>query len=288
MEADVCMNANGDVHERVRTSCVPAAHRLLVLLAASLAGVAPTAADDSAPSGDEIIHRFVEVSGGREAYASIRNRVILAKLDLPDHGWEGELAEIFVPPDYRRVIVIDNYRPVVHGINHGKPWQRTPLGPRNPLGQGPELAGVNAADLKLLGQLNPFLDWSSAPGKARVEREIAIEGEDCFRVEVTLPDGHIVYAYFSKETGLLRQLHNFNANLFRYYDDYREHDGVLIPHNVHVDAGMIMMGFEFIRIEQNVDLTQLSVEDLFQTIEIEHIPGLLGIAEDGSLQEPMD
>ncbi|MFP6581136.1 MAG: hypothetical protein VCD00_01125, partial [Candidatus Hydrogenedentota bacterium] len=93
---------------------------------------------------------------------------------------------------------------------------------------------------------------------------------------------------FSKETGLLRGLDNFSANLFRYYDDYREHDGVLIPHKVHIDAGMIMMDFEFLRIEQNVDLTELSVGELFQTIEKKDIPEILGVAEDGSLQEPLD
>ncbi|MFP6581518.1 MAG: hypothetical protein VCD00_03065, partial [Candidatus Hydrogenedentota bacterium] len=198
-------------------------------------------AEEEVPTGDEVIQRFVDVSGGREAYTAIRNRVILAKLDLADHGWEGELAELLVPPDYRRIIVINNFDPVIHGINRGDAWQRTPLGPRNPLGQGREMADVRAADLKLLGQLNPFLDWKSGTGKAKVEREVTMEGDDCFRVEVTLPDGHIVYAYFSKETGLLRGLDNFSANLFRYYDDYREHDGVLIPHKVHIDAGMIMM-----------------------------------------------
>ena len=243
-------------------------------------------AEKENPTGDEVIQRFIEVSGGREAYARIQNRVILAKLDLADHGWEGELAEIIVPPDYRRVIVFNNFDPVIHGISNGEPWQRTPLGPRNPLGQGSELADVNAADIKFLGQLNPFLNWSFGSGNAKVEREVSLEGDDCYRVEVTLPGEHIVYAYFSKGSGLLRGLDNFPANLFRYYDDYREHDGVLIPHKVHIDAGMIMMDIEYLSLEQNTDLTKVSVDDLFQTVEKEDIPEILGVAEDGSLQAP--
>ena len=275
-------------YNRIRQSDIALLHRLCVLVVACCGVVVPAVAEDHVLSGDEIIERFVDVSGGRGAYAKIRNRVVLAKLDIPDHGWEGELAELFVPPDFRRVVTIDAYDPIVNGVNDGTPWQRTPLGTRSPLGRGGELGQAQAADIVRHAQLTPFLDRTLESGEARVVSDGAINGDECYRVEVLHSSEPAIYAYFSKKTGLLRRIDNSLIRTVRYFDDYRKHDGILIPHKVQIHVGMIMMDLGFLRIEQNIELADLDVDNFFQTIEEKDIPEILGIAEDGSLQTPLD
>lgn len=257
--------------EGVRVSVRSINSRLVLMIAAGFAATTPAVAEDSPPSGHEIIQRFVDVCGGREAYAKIRNRAVLAKVDLSDHGWEGELVELFVPPDYRRLIVVDSFDPIVTGLADGTPWRWNAAGERTAMDK------ALTADTKRHAQLNPCLDWETDSGEATVVGDATVDNDECYRVEIVPTDGSALFAFFSKKTGLLRRIDDQAANMFRYYDDYQKKDGVLIPHNVRIDAGMMMLHLDFVSIEQNVDLTKFDTEGLFQMFSKKRIDEMLGV-----------
>ncbi len=248
------------------------------MIAALFAILESAVADNGHPSGHAIIQRFVDVCGGREAYANIRNRVIVAKVDLPDHGMEGELVEFFCPPDYRRVIVVDDYDPIVIGLTGGNPWRWISPGERSAMDD------ALATDTKRHGQLNPFLDWTRESGETNVTGDSTIDEDACYRVEILPVEGSPLLAFFSKKTGLLRRIDDRAANMFRYYDDYQMEGGVLIPRNVRIDAGMMGLDLDFVSIDQNIDLKDFGVGDLFQTFSQERIDAILGVTPNGSLR----
>lgn len=249
---------------------------LLVLSALSLAP-GSAFAEDKTPSGQELIERFVELCGGREAFAKIRNRAIAARLELPDHGMEGELIEIFAPPDYRRILLFDVYGPIITGLTEGVPWNWSESGEQEPM------EAAMKADMVRHAQFNPFLDWGPESGVAKVLGESVVEEEECYRVEIKPVDQASLVAFFSKKTGLLRRLDDRTASMFRRYDDYRKLDGVLVPYKVRLDAGMMGFELEYIRIEQNVDLKEFVDRDLMQAFAKEEVAEMLGLTEEGTL-----
>ena len=220
----------------------------LLVACTVLVAIVQAFAEADTPSGHDIIRKVVEVSGGLDAYAKIRNRVVKANLDLPDHGMEGDLIEILAPPNYRRIVAIDIYDANVTGVTDGVPWSS------NGEGEPELLEGARAADVKRHAQLNPFLDWTPESGEAKVGGDAMIGDDECYRVEVVPATGSPLLAFFSKETGVLRRIDNRTINMYRYFDDYRKQDGVLVPYALRFDAGMMMADLEIISIEQNVDL----------------------------------
>ena len=218
-----------------------------------LAVVGQAYAEADTPSGHEVIRKFVDVSGGQDAYAKIRNRVIKAKLDLPDHGMEGDLIEILAPPNYHRIVAIDVYDANVIGITDGVAWSSNGEEASEPL------EDALAADVKRHAQLNPFLDWTPESGEAMVVGDATIGDDECYRVEIVPAAGAPLLAFFSTKTGLLRRIDNRTVNMYRYFDDYRKQDGVLVPYALRVDAGMMMADLEIISIEQNIDLDNTAI-----------------------------
>lgn len=275
------LSVNEDRGMVVKTSPTINFRGILVMIAVSTV-IASAVADEDAPSGHEIIQRFIDVSGGREAYAKIQNRAIAAQLDLPDHGMEGELIEIITPPDYRRVMVFDVYDPIVSGISDGVPWRG------DASGEHEAVDTVTAFDIVRHGQLNPFLDWTRDSGEATVVGESTVEDDECFLVEIKPAVGSTLVAFFSKETGLLRRIDDQATSMFRHFDDYREKDGVLVPYDVQIVAGMFMFGLKFVAIEHNVDFNEFIPDDLFQTISREDIVEMIGLNDDGSLGKSKD
>jgi len=203
------------------------------------------------PTGHEIIARFIEVSGGAEVYSEIDNRVLDANLDFADHGMEGKLVEVYAPPNYRQVVEVDVYEPRVIEVKDDIVLTSNGESERVVAG------GARREDIRRHAQLNPFLDWTPRSGKAEVAGLAKIGDDECYRVEISPLTGAPILAFFSKETGLLRRIDNREANMYRYFGDYRELDGILVPYKVRVDAGMMMSDLEILRLEHNVDLKKL-------------------------------
>lgn len=224
------------------------ASRRAILAVTTVAVAVSTFALADEPSGHAIVARFVEVSGGAAAYSKIQNRVVEAAVSLPDHGMEGEMSETFSPPDHRLVMTIDVYDEMVSGVTKGVAWVVHPM-------DGSEiLGGHSEAAAKRQAQLNPFLDWTAASGEAKVVGTLKVGGEDCYRVELRPKEDSLITAYFGKESGLLRKTDDRTAGVFRFYDDYRELDGVLVPYKTRFEVGMMNADMTIVNIEQNVDL----------------------------------
>jgi len=230
-------------------------------VAAILIPASAAMAEPDAPSGQELIQQFVELSGGQAAYEKVQNRVIKANLDLSDHGMEGTITEVIAPPNYHREIVLDEYDGirVVSGVTNGVAWRLNAEKQRAPL------EGDEAADLQRHAQLNPFLDWTPMSGEANVVGDANLGEDECYRVEITPANDSPLFAFFSKNTGLLRRIDNKAADAYRYFDDYRKLDGVLVPHVLRFEFGMWMANYESVTIEQNADLDDIKLEDPSKT-----------------------
>lgn len=246
--------------------------RVIFALTTIIAMMVQPLVQANAPSGHEIIQRFVAISGGHEAYSKIQNRVTIANIDAPDHGMKGEFVEILTPPNYRRMLSLDIYDANITGISDGVPWSASGAGkPEN-------LKGAAAADVIRHAQLNPFLDWTPESGTAELLGEATIEKDECYRVEITPNGSKPLLAFFSKKTGLLRRIDNWAATMFRHFDDYRILNGVLVPYALQVDAGMMWTySLKIISIEQNVELDKFSTGQLFTMYTPDEAAEMLGL-----------
>ena len=232
----------------------PKASRWSILAAGMFIIAVPMIAVTESPSGHDMVVKFVELSGGKEAYAKIRNRVIEATLSFPDHGMEGEMSEFFAPPNYRRVISIDVYDENISGVTGNIAWVQHPM-------EGLEiLEGDRAIAARRQAQMNPFLDWTPDSGEANVVGQGKVGEEECYRVELLPRKGSPITAYFGKESGLLRRVDDRKANLFLYFDDYRELNGVLVPYRTRFEAGMMMADVVIVSIKQNIDLDEATFD----------------------------
>lgn len=233
---------------------------LCLLLTAAVAGLPIQSADcigeglrckeqpsqeDTLPTLQDILDRYVEAVGGRGAFERLTTRVMSGKLvtDLPSrqppvHESDGFTIYAKVPGKY---LYIQDSAGATHrdGFDGETCWRR---------------AGV---EIDLAAHYDPRFAWFVDPQNAlrmwdyfpemRVVGRRTLEGRPVYRVDVDDRESHSLY--FDVETALLVRL-----GIFTELRDYRDVDGVLVPFRMAISRKGGSSTYVFERIEHNVPI----------------------------------
>jgi len=239
-------NTTGAHHSRRR---VAAGFCLGLLLTAGVA-----AGDDEAlPTGAEIMDRFVEVTGGGEAYAKLTNRERKGTMESGEAKMEFLIIE--APPRESYYAVNVDEMTMRRGTHNDISWVWRPRG------GGQLVDGANRdRDLRDAFFYLPYR-WREVFQEAQCEGIQKFEGEKCYKVKLVPSDGDPDYWYFSVETGLRRCMERIatagmtTITLQLLDEDYREVDGIKFPHRVvRVRDGRRLGPVIFESIKHNIDL----------------------------------
>jgi len=188
-------------------------------------------------SAEEIILRYLTVTGLLENADQFHNRLTIGKFLMPKIAYEGEMTTYTVPPDFRRMEVLQGTEKIFSsGVKDGVAWTIDPMnGARI-------LEGLDR--LRTLRQCNfdIFLSWQLEFVAAEVERSPSDSEETPHRVILSSHRGERLIALFDRQSGLLTRMISQagSSRISIDISDYREVDGMLIPHLLDTDLDGIM------------------------------------------------
>ncbi|MCP4248629.1 MAG: hypothetical protein GY778_16405 [bacterium] len=225
-----------------------------------LTGLWCSAAEGSASDADAILDKFVEATGGRAAYARIHNRVSTERLVHVGMGFEDSIVTYWARPNQRYTTITSEATGTVRqGTDGDVVWRLADqCGPIVEEGEARESRLIAAA-------FDRAVNWRKYYKKVELADEAEIDGRPCDKVVLTPnvgpPDTH----YYDRQSHLLVKALKpmvssrmptivFEVGL----SDYKEVDGLLIPHEMRQSFEMCGSKREMIiiaeKIEHNVDL----------------------------------
>lgn len=200
-------------------------------IALALLPGALVAQDQELPPADEVIDRYVEAIGGREAYLAQPPSHVTGTFSMPMAGLEASV-EIFSASEPDRTfthVEIPGMGTVLEGYTGEHGWAMDPnMGPR--LVEGRELASLreNASHMGELRDASMFSD------RTTLERT-EMNGEACYKVRLVWKSGRETFDCYSVETGLRIATENVQESpmgeipVVSLISDYERFGGILSP-----------------------------------------------------------
>jgi hypothetical protein len=221
-----------------------------VLLAAGALALVPFAAAAQTPTVDEVVNRYIDAIGGREAVLAGAVSRTVGKIAIPAAGMTGDV-EVLVagPRDMVQRSSIAGFGESQTGLTDGRAWSIDPMqGAR--LVEGPEAEQmVHTAD--------PTVALRAAHHFAtrEVVGERDVEGETCIEVRFVWTSGREMVDCFSVESGLLISSHSTiegpmgSMQITTRALEYREFGSILMPTVLLQDLGPFQQRVEIELVE---------------------------------------
>ncbi|MEJ2245166.1 MAG: hypothetical protein P8Y80_03615 [Acidobacteriota bacterium] len=171
---------------------------LLVGLSPAILGQesSATAPATDLPSAESILDRYVEVTGGRQAYESRTSEVGHGKVEIAAAGLSGELTSYAKPGLQCIIIELAGIGKIEQGVKDDIAWENSIL-------QG---ARIKTGDERLAtlreAIFNAPIHWREIYPTVETVGIESVNGEDAYRVLQTPAEGNAVTTYYSVETGL--------------------------------------------------------------------------------------
>lgn len=233
--------------------CVAISFGMLGLLLA----VSRSTAQEISPRAAEVMDKYVEATGGAEAYAAVQRRVIRGKLEMPSRGITGSMVTYFQHPGKFYSEITTSAGTHRRGCNGRTAWTIEPNNePRILTGLAKVLAIRD-------GTLDRFGHWRELTDKLEYAGEEEIDGKKCAKVILTYKPidpaakEAPVTLYVDLETGLIKQYTtevtrpNMLAKVTAVLDDYRKVDGILLPHKMSLKTDAVQYTVTLTKVENN-------------------------------------
>ena len=215
---------------------------------------AENAAKAELPSAESILEKFIEVTGGAEAYKKIKDTVAKGVFDA---GMKLNITIYSAKPSLRLMELempgMGKQQPL--GVNGDVVWSYNAMGE----------ATLNKKAATLLPDVMfDEEDWRAKIKGAETNGAETVEGEECYKVALAPIAGIQKTRYFSKTTGLLvrtdKALETEKDIMEETYKDYKKVDGVLTPFQIIQKAQGQTITTTFNEIKNNTDIPKSTFE----------------------------
>jgi len=215
--------------------------KLIPLLLAALACSAVWAAPgEPLPKAEEILDKFVEVTGGKAAYENVRNEKSTGTFEFVGKGIKGTVTSYLADPNKSVTNVdLEGVGTMQDGTDGQTAWQNSSMqGPR--IKQGEE----RAASLRE-ATLRAPLYWRKLYKHVETVGQETIDDQVCYKVVLTPEEGQLETQYYDKKSGLMVKITMVVASPMgeipteTILSDYKQEGGLRTPHKLqHKLAGM--------------------------------------------------
>jgi len=221
------------------------------LLIVLLAGPALFAADPL-PSAESVLDRYVQVTGGKQAYDKRKTEIAHGTLEYTSLGIKGTITRYAADPDkYYASLDIEVLGKVEMGVNGQVAWENSAL-------LGPRLkSGVERAEAIREGSMNSTVNWRKLYPKVQNAGIETIDGEDCYKVIMTPAEGQPMIGYYQKKSGLQVKITTVSSTQMGdipvelIASEYKDLGGILEPVKVIQKAGPQEFTITLERVEVN-------------------------------------
>jgi hypothetical protein len=217
----------------------------LLFLCASLASAADL------PSGESLIQRFIDRSGGAAAYAKAQNAQMTGTVDIAGRNISGKVEMVEEGGKSWMGLELQGIGKMEQGFDGETAWESNPI-------QGSRLIeGDEKSALKRSSGFSLVQSWKDDYSAARTVGEEDFHGKPAWKVEMTPKEGKAETFYFDKESSLLlgmsatvsTPLGDIAADVT--LSDYRAIDGIQTPFTMTQGAMGQVIVMHFDRITYN-------------------------------------
>ena len=188
---------------------------------------APKAADEKLPSGKDVLARYVEKTGGREAYAKHTARIVTGTMELVALGAKAAYTlSQQAPSKFRLSMDVPGIGRVDQGSDGATPWGSDPMnGPRV---LPPEESEQTQRSMTFNAEIEPEKVWKQME-TVGIEN---VNGKPAYKVVLTPPVGNPTTNFYEVESGyLVRTLQTVNSpmgaiEVESLASDYKDFDGI--------------------------------------------------------------
>lgn len=244
---------------KLTTTLLPA----VLLIALAGPGVL-SAQETKLPKAEKILDRFVDVTGGKAAYAKFKNRVTKMSLEMPAMGVKMKVITYAARPNKAySVFESADMGKTERGCDGKVVWEVSAMtGPQIKEGEEREFFMRNYA-------FDRDEAWRKLYKKAECTAVEEVDGKPCYKVVLTPKTGQPETRSYDKESGLLVKLSMIVASQMGdmpvdlFLSDYKRVDGVLMAHKIK----QVFSGQELLIVTESVEHNVKLPEDRFDLPE---------------------
>ncbi len=239
----------------------------LAVLSIGYAQKAPT------PTAEQILDRYVEVTGGKAAYDKVKSVTMLGTMEIKGQNIRGEL-KMFRQDGgkYYTVVDLPGIGKQEDGSNGTVVWDKTVLGPRIKTGVEKFLASCAAGAMSEYGR--GALEKDSCYAKTEVLGEETLNGKPVYKLRMTPKEGKPEEQYYDKATGLLARTKMIipspmgEVPIVAVVEEYKTVDGITTPSKLTNEMGAVAMTMTFtsIRFNENVPAAMFALPPEIQAL----------------------
>lgn len=238
-----------------RSSCSASWTAATVLLAVAALAALPPAVRAEEPDAAQVLDRYVEVTGGREAYEKLRTLKMQLLYKAPAAHLEGKMTTYQEAPNkFLNVLDLGALGKSEEGYDGQVAWEMSLMG-------GPRIReGLEKAFAARLARFNSDLHWRELYKEAKNLGIGQVNGEECYNIELTPHEGAPEHRYFSKATGLATRgtMHHPTPlgviPVDSYVLEYKQVGDIKVPSRINQKAGPNEVVLELISYETNIEL----------------------------------
>ncbi len=212
-------------------------------------------AADSLPKADTVLEKYVEVTGGKEAYDKVHSSISSGTMEIPAQNIKGTVTVYNSEPALEYTVIdISGLGKMEEGTDGNVAWALSAMqGAR--IKEGDErAAALKSANFKNRAHWQEFYKSAETVG---VE---TVDGKACYKIVLTPKEGKPETEYYDKTSGLLvKQTATLKTPMGEIpvetsVSDYRKEGGLMVPHKMQQSA----MGQQF----------QISIDSVMMNAEI--------------------
>jgi hypothetical protein len=213
----------------------------------------PPAPKMDLPSGDSVLKRYVEATGGAKAYDAVKTQVSTGTLTMAAQGITGSI-KIYtaVPAKSYSVVDIQNVGKIEDGSDGKIAWEVSGM-----MGSRIKTGDEAAADIRS-SAMDLHTNWKKYYKTAEVTGIDTVGGKACYKVVLTPFDGAAETQWYDKETSLLvKEATTLNMPMGTIpaeitVSDYRKNGDLLLPFHVTTAMGEQQFEIALDKIDLNV------------------------------------
>src|ERR1700730_4322282 len=139
----------------------------------------------AAPSGEAVLAKFIEATGGRAEYSKIHTIISIGRLEMPAQGIKGTITIYELEPSKQySVAEIPGIGTMEEGTDGVIAWEKSALqGARLKTGE------EKAAALRAANSETKFLDWKKYYKSVENTGTADVDGKPCYKLVLTPLEG---------------------------------------------------------------------------------------------------
>ena len=212
-------------------------------------------AADDLPDAASILDKYIEVTGGKAAYARIHSEVSTGTMTFPAMGLKGSMVAYAAEPDKALVeITLEGIGKMQEASNGEYAWSLSAV-------QGPRLKeGDEKAEALEQGRFHADARWRDIYLKAETTGVEQVDGKECYKVTLTRKTGNPQTRWFDKQSNLMVKMAATvkspmgEISSESVFSDYRKEGGLLVAHKVALHAAGQEIVMTIDKVEHNAEI----------------------------------